>query len=280
MCDGSALEDDQRVREARAAVATVRLWYHTMEVAPGVVTPGWFDLRSVIGGLPWPDVRGKRCLDVGTYDGHLAFELERRGAGEVVATDIADHEQWDWPPRLRAQGPPALREMAGPEKGRGFEIARDLLGSSVERRAISIYDLSPETVGVFDVVVCGSLMLHLRDPLRALEAVRSVCGERFLSIEQVELYTSLLFRRRPVFVMDGLSDLLQWLQPNAAAHRRMLEASGFDVEADGRIYSEPYGPSHSPVGRSPRSALVSVGRRLLTGRHGVPHHALLTRPAL
>ena len=42
--------------------------------------------------MPWPDVRGKRCLDVGTYDGFLAFELERRGAASVVATDIMWNE--------------------------------------------------------------------------------------------------------------------------------------------------------------------------------------------
>ena len=58
----------------------VPLWYHTLELPGGIVTPGWFDLRGVVDRLPWPDVRGKRCLDVGTYDGFYAFELERRGA--------------------------------------------------------------------------------------------------------------------------------------------------------------------------------------------------------
>ena len=92
------------VAKAREAVADVPLWYHTFEVAPGVTTPGWFDLRPIVAKLPWPDVRGKRCLDLGTYDGFLAFEMERRGAHEVVAADVADHELWDWPVRLRARG--------------------------------------------------------------------------------------------------------------------------------------------------------------------------------
>ena len=251
-----------------------------MDLAPGVVTPGWFDLRGVIQGLPWPDVRGKRCLDIGTYDGHLAFELERRGASEVIATDIADHDAWDWPPRTRARGPEILRQLAGSEKGRGFEIARGLLGSAVERRPVSVYDLGPATVGTFDVVVCGSLLLHLRDPLRALEAIRSVCGECFMSIEQVELRTSVFARRSPLLLLDGLSDRLQWLLPNVAAHRGMLRAAGFDVERESGIFSEPYGPSHPPVGHSPRALCVSLARRLLTGGDGVPHHALLARPAL
>src|ERR687887_372295 len=105
------------------AVAATRLWYHTIELAPGVVTPGWFDLRPIVKRMPWPDVAGRRCLDVGTYDGFLAFELERRGAAEVVAVDIDDHSSWDWPARARALGPERLAELAGPEKGEGFRVA-------------------------------------------------------------------------------------------------------------------------------------------------------------
>ncbi len=116
---------------ARDAAAQPKLWYHTIELAPGVVTPGWFDLRPIVAQLPWPDVRGKRCLDVGTYDGFLAFELESRGAAEVVAADIATPADWDWPLAARANGPAALAQMAGSEPGRGFEAARDALSSAV-----------------------------------------------------------------------------------------------------------------------------------------------------
>src|SRR3954447_9523899 len=162
----STAADATSSEDAATAVAESPFWYHTIEVAPGVVTPGWFDLRPVVDRLPWPDVAGKRCLDVGTYDGFLAFELERRGASEVVATDIGGHEQWDWPEELRARGPTYLAELAGP-KGAGFEIAHEALGSRVEKVTASVYDLAPERVGTFDVVVCGSLLLHLRDPVGA-----------------------------------------------------------------------------------------------------------------
>src|SRR5437667_9938066 len=124
-------------RAAERLVAEHPLWYHTMELAPGVVTPGWFDLRGVVDSLPWPDVRGKRCLDVGPYDGFLSFELERRGAAEVLAVDIGSHEDWDWPPQMRG-GPETLAEMAGPEVGAGFRLAKDMLGSSVERVELSV----------------------------------------------------------------------------------------------------------------------------------------------
>ncbi|MEY2406996.1 MAG: tRNA (mo5U34)-methyltransferase, partial [Acidimicrobiaceae bacterium] len=73
-------------------------WYHTIELPGGVVTPGEYDLRSVVDkvGLP-ARLDGTRCLDVGTHDGFWAFEMERRGAREVVALDVADPAELDWP---------------------------------------------------------------------------------------------------------------------------------------------------------------------------------------
>ena len=142
-------------------------WYHTIDVAPGVTTPGWFDLRPIVDLMPWPDVRGKRCLDIGTYDGYLAFELEKRGAAEVIATDVEDHLLWDWPPDYRAKDLPRDPGFSGPPKGDGFRLVKELTGSKVEWRALNIYDLDPADIGTFDVVVCGSLLLHLRDPSAA-----------------------------------------------------------------------------------------------------------------
>lgn len=249
------------------------LWYHTMELRPGVVTEGWFDLRPIVQSLPWPDVEGKRCLDIGTYDGFLAFELERRGAREVIATDVASHEDWDFPPAVRAGGVDLLREIAG-EKGRGFEIAAQALGSRVQKHLISVYELSPQTVGTFDVIVCGSLLLHLRDPFRALEAVRRVCGGTFLSCEQIDVGLSLSHRRLPLTNLSRISKV-QWHVPNLAGHRAMIKAAGFNIERTIKPYSIPFGPAHPTVDSTFRARLRS---RRLTGRWGVPHSALLARP--
>jgi tRNA (mo5U34)-methyltransferase len=253
------------------------LWYHTIALPGGVVTPGWFDLRPIVERMPWPDVRGKRCLDVGTYDGFLAFELERRGAAEVVAIDIGSHENWDWPPDMRATGPENLARLAGPEKGASFEIAKRALGSNVERVIMNVYDLSPDAPGgMFDVVTCGSLMLHLRDPLRALEAIRSVCSGQFLSAEEIRLDLTALLRRTPVLRLNGSGELCQWFIPNAAGHRRMLYAAGFAIERSSKPYTIPYGVAHRapPVGLH---AKAQIGlQRLLAGGPGVPHSASLT----
>jgi tRNA (mo5U34)-methyltransferase len=265
--------------DLRARVDAHPLWYHTLELGSGVVTPGWFDLRPIVDRLPWPDVLGKRCLDVGTFDGFLAFELERRGAREVIATEIGDERSWDWPPDVRRQGPAKLTELVSAQRSRGFEIAREALGSSVQRLEISVYDLDPETVGRFDVVVCGSLLLHLRDPQRALEAIRGVCDEALLSAEEVRGGLSILHPRRPLAELDGSGELLQWWVPNVAGHRRMVFAAGFEIQRATRPYAVPFGVGHPGLGNwRARSRLWA--RRLLLGHAGVPHAAVLARPRL
>jgi tRNA (mo5U34)-methyltransferase len=270
----SNVQSEWSDRDVADAVRGNPLWYHTIELRPGIVTSGWFDLRPIVGSLPWPDVRGKRCLDIGTYDGFLAFELERRGAAEIVATDVGSHEDWDFPPAIRAGGVDLLRQIAG-EKGHGFEVAVRALGSSVRKQQINVYDLSPSTVGTFDVVVCGSLLLHLRDPFRALEAIRSVCAGEFMSCEQIDVALTASHRRAPVTNIGRIGQV-QWHVPNLAGHRAEIRAAGFRIERAIRPYSIPFGPAHPKVEASVRTRLLS---RFVTRGWGVPHSALLARPA-
>jgi tRNA (mo5U34)-methyltransferase len=263
------------VEALRAQVAGQPLWYHTLELAPGVVTPGWFDLRPLAERLPWPDVAGKRCLDIATYDGFFAFELERRGAREVVATDIASEEEWDWYPDERATGPRWLREQMGADKGRGFRIASEALGSKVQRVEINVYDLAPERVGTFDVVVCGSLLLHLRDPVRGLEAIRGVCDGVFLSIEEINPWLTVFHPRRPVAQLRPHP--LQWWVPNRAGHRELLRAAGFSILVERGGLALPFGVGHPPRGRALKTAAWRALTRLLSGGAGLPAAALLAR---
>jgi tRNA (mo5U34)-methyltransferase len=238
------------------------------------------DLRPVVPLLPWPDVQGKRCLDVGTYDGFFAFELERRGAASVVATDISDHAQWDWPRADRERGADYLAMVAG-EKGRGFELARNALGSAVQKQEISVYDLSPEAVGTFDAVVCGSLLLHLKDPVRALEAIRSVCapGGWFLSAEQIDPLLTLLSPRRPATWFRA-GHQTQWQIPNVAGLRAMVESAGFRVERAVRPYAVPFGAGYPGGGLRGARAVAHTALTAVVARgRGVPHAAVLASAA-
>jgi tRNA (mo5U34)-methyltransferase len=269
--------------DARARVAAHEFWYHTIDVAPGLTTPGWFDLRHVVDTLPWPDVAGKRCLDIGTFDGFFAFELERRGAAEVVAIDIEDHRLWDWPADARPGLVDVERDVAfnGPPKGDGFRLLADILESRAQWSPTSIYDLDPDVIGSFDVVVCGSLLLHLREPVRAREAVRRVCDGWLLSSEQIELGLTLLSRRRPLFRLDGSGKDCQWWLGNGAGHERLLWSAGFAVDSRTRPFTVRFNahPGRAPTvrGRLRQRAMTVLTR---DSRPGVLHQAVLTHPRL
>src|SRR3712207_1796200 len=113
-------------RELRERVEALE-WYHTIELAPGVVTAGWFDLREAAQKLPWPDLQGARCLDVGTFDGFWAFEMERRGAAAVFGIDVNEPSGWDWPALSKEETAKAFVKRK--QGGVGFELAREALGS-------------------------------------------------------------------------------------------------------------------------------------------------------
>jgi len=147
-------------------------WYHSIDLGHGVVTPGLFVHRPFLSHYHLPEnFKDMRVLDVATYDGFWAFEFERRGATEVVAMDIGTWKEIDIPPRIRSE---ASKEMLDKETGSGFHIARDILGSRVQRKIMNVYDLSPELMGKFDFVFCGDLLLHLMNPMKALQNIHSV----------------------------------------------------------------------------------------------------------
>ena len=69
--------------EIRARIAAVG-WWHQIEIAPGIVTPGPDHSAEKLKLFQSPaDLTGKRVLDIGAFDGFFSFECERRGAAEV-----------------------------------------------------------------------------------------------------------------------------------------------------------------------------------------------------
>jgi tRNA (mo5U34)-methyltransferase len=252
-------------------------WYHTLELAPGVVTPGWFDTRPVVAALPLPErLDGKRCLDVGTFDGFWAFELERRGAAEVVALDLLDPYAWDWPVNSPQDGIDAIATRKG--KGDGFLIAHEALGSTVRRVEGSVYDLPDLGVGSFDFVYVGSLLLHLRDPVRALQAVRQVCRGELLVVDAIDLALSVLHRHQPLASLDG-TGRPWWWKPNLAGLQRMVESAGFElVQPATRVYLQP-GRGWNIPHLTPRQLLTRSGRTMaMLKRKGDPHGVVLAHP--
>ena len=261
-------------------------WYHTIDLAPGVTTAGFFDTRPTVAKVPLPArLDGKRCLDVGTWDGFWAFELERRGAATVTAIDIEDPDRWDWPAHTRIGSANAdrmayLREFKSGASS--FALAKEALGSSVQRVDTSVYDLDPEVHGQFDFAFLGSLLLHLRDPVRALDRVRSVIapGGEVVFAETIELLPTLLRPRTPTARLEGL-DQSWWWQPNAAAFRRMVRSAGFTITEKTGVYFLPTGAAHPqpPVVKMLPGLRSAGGREKLVIRlKGIPHTAVRAVP--
>ncbi|MDQ3741861.1 MAG: class I SAM-dependent methyltransferase [Actinomycetota bacterium] len=249
-------------------------WYHTIDLPGQGPTPGYFDTRGA--PVPLPErLDGKRCLDVGTYDGYWAFEMERRGAADVVAIDVLDPQRWDWPGDTK---PEVVAAIAGNRRTGAFEAARDALGSRVRRRDVSVYDISPVALGGFDVVYCGSLTVHLRDPVGALMAIRRVCRGILVLEDVVDVPLSALLRREPAARLDGRGRPWWW-RVNAAGLARMAEAAGFEVLDGPRRFSMPYGAGGPNPKVRPRRLHTRGGREeALLALRGDPHAALLARP--
>ena len=92
--------------EARKFLANAPfLWHQQFALAPGVQTPGVNPIEALLEMSGFPDdLRGKSVLDIGTTNGAVAFEAERRGAERVIAVDIYDPDRF---------GFVALRELFG-----------------------------------------------------------------------------------------------------------------------------------------------------------------------
>jgi 2-polyprenyl-3-methyl-5-hydroxy-6-metoxy-1,4-benzoquinol methylase len=120
--------------------------YHKFDLGQGVIVDGDYDLSKYIHhyAIPRP-LTGMTVLDVGTSAGYLAIECARRGA-EVTAIDL-------W------------------ETCESLQIASAAFGVSVRYLQRDLFALD-ESFGQFDLVICGSMLLHLASPLDAIRKIR------------------------------------------------------------------------------------------------------------
>ncbi|MBV9465626.1 MAG: methyltransferase domain-containing protein [Solirubrobacterales bacterium] len=224
--------------ELRERISEIE-WYHTLELAPGVVTKGLFDLRPWVHRYGLPErLDGMRVLDVGSFDGFWAFELERRGAAEVVALDLDDEAHLDWPPRRR---PARFRGLL---RGEGFRLASEALGSRARRVICNIYEADPAELGTFDLVICGMVLIHLRDQLLALERIARLCRGIFISAEEFDPATGLLPFPAARYRADRDASVVFW-QPSARTWRRMIWSAGFNNVRRHRSFKMPSSEGYS-----------------------------------
>ncbi|MBD3262076.1 MAG: DUF1698 domain-containing protein [Candidatus Altiarchaeales archaeon] len=195
-------------------------WFHTIDLGDGVITPGQDNSFEKLETLQMPgDLTGKSVLDIGSWDGFFSFEAEKRGAEKILATDsyVWDGRSWG--------------------SKEGFLLAREVLGSSVEDKNMDVMDMSPDTLGVFDLVLFLGVLYHLKYPLKALENVASVTGDQLI----LETFVDLIHIKNPAAAFYQQAELegdsSSWWAPNPPAVESMLKTAGFKQVK--KIYSHP-----------------------------------------
>lgn len=161
-------------QDLQRRVEAFPFWYHRIALPGGVTTPGLNPLNVKTYRIP-DELSGKRVLDVGAWDGFWSFEALRRGAREVVAID-------DFSDFLGQLGHGDRRAW------QTFDFCRDALGydpSVCQRSEMSVYDVSEERLGRFDVVFFFGTLYHLRYPLLALDRLAAVCDETIVVESQI-----------------------------------------------------------------------------------------------
>jgi tRNA (mo5U34)-methyltransferase len=147
-------------------VGAMPYWYHRIELPNGILTPGWAPYDASAYGVP-ASLEGKRVLDVGAWDGYWTFEALKRGAREVVAIDDFS----DYLGRLENKDRRAWEN---------FDLCRDALGYTADtcrRIDMSVYDVSEQALGRFDVIFFFGTLYHLRHPLLALDRLAAICDD-------------------------------------------------------------------------------------------------------
>jgi tRNA (mo5U34)-methyltransferase len=246
------LKGRREQRRVRSTVDSVRYWFHSIDVGQGVVTPGqkppelldaeWNELRL-------PDLTGKTVLDVGAWDGYFSFRAEASGAARVVALDhyawSLDVRLWNMTheeryrmyvdngfdptvPVLAHTFPGIWRPDTLPGK-QGFDVARELRGSTVEDRVGDLLELDLDELGAFDVVLYLGVLYHMEDPFLALRKLRQVTRElavietASLIVPGFEDYALCEFYPTHELNMDPSN----WWTPNPKALVGMCRAAGF-----------------------------------------------------
>jgi len=237
-------------------------WYHTVDLGGGLITPGTLDYRASFDEFHFPDdMSGMTVLDVGSATGFFAFEFEKRGA-EVVSVEVPSLDEVDRLPGEDVMQ--TVKKIAVMTAGQSaytndefdavfrrasaadfyhyyldgpFKLCHQVLGSGVERRYSSIYDIPETDLGSrsFDLVFLGDLLLHLMHPFKALTAVAPLCRGKLV----LSQYLPAGFGSRPAALYVGGDTLgddhATWWFPNQACFEQILRKLGFrDVEIVGR----------------------------------------------
>ncbi len=182
--------------EMLSELEKLRPWFHCIDLGAGLRTK----TESVMGEPvehprgPWQiierclpaDLSGKTLLDVGCNAGFYAVEAKRRGAARVFGIDAQRQH---------------IRQAL---------FVRRVLGLDIQYRRMSVYDLSPRSVGRFDITLALGLIYHCKHLVLALEKLFQVTKE--LLIIETAIFPQ---QQAPKSFVHTLGEFTQTLHPLA-----------------------------------------------------------------
>lgn len=198
------------------------IWYHRMNLGGEWTVPiqdwsgPWNLIREARRQL---DYKGKRVLDLASFDGMWAFEAEELGASFVVATDcIKLDDQMTFVGRAYEK----------------FLYARQKRNSSVlPYYNVSVHRLDsllPFIGSKFDIIQNFGLLYHLENPWQALKQCRKVIADNGRMLIESAVITgeecSMRFNRG---TGEFYHDPRSYWCPTIPCLSQMVSASGFGV---------------------------------------------------
>jgi len=202
-------------------------FYHSMDIPGHGEVVGEWDLRPNIDiYLGNTDFGGKRVLEIGPASGFLTQHMDKSGA-DVVSVDVPISQGWDFVPR------PAERDKILAERRTLMERLQNsfwFLHKAAKLKSKVVYhrvtDID-DSIGIFDVSVVASILLHSRDPIgiickcAELTSNRIVITELLLNAEE-QLKAENRYIKLVPSVQNNVNDVWYQISPQLIIDLLML----------------------------------------------------------
>ena len=191
-------------------------FYHSLDLPSGTVSGDW-DLRGLfrqyIGNV---DLKGRTVLDIGTASGFLSFEAEKAGAKSVTSFDSDSAKNWQVAPDEKVDRD-YFQKMRN-----GYVFAHHSFKSSAKCVLGNVYQVDT-AVPKHDIVIVAQILVHLRDPLTALEAAARRAKEQIIIVE------GMVDTEEPIAHYLGGRAQYAWWHLSRGIYRVWLGKLGFDI---------------------------------------------------
>ena len=192
-------------------------FYHSIDLPRAGSIVGHWDLRGRFADyIAHTPIKGRTFLDVGTATGFLSFEAEKCGAF-VTSFDADGPERYQYAAGYTNNDSDYFRRLRN-----GYAFAHEQLGSKANLVLGDIYSVS-QSVAPHDVVLVGQILVHLRDPLLALQQAAEASKDVLVITE------GSFESESPVSIFLGDKSPYSWWHLSTGLYRAYLGMLGFDI---------------------------------------------------